>query len=146
MLGTRALWWVLTVPTISTSWLGTSLFSCMYGGGLEMLRGLCFLPYEATLAHPQFLGATSSFLYPAPIPSYISDEAKRCGDAGTTGPTEVAMGTPATCAASLGMLRRGYRQLLGAWLPLEAESLSCSSRPDHHSAQLQELQTEQLFS
>lgn len=111
-----------------------------------MLRGLCFLPYEATLAHPQFLGATSSFLYPAPIPSYISDEAKRCGDAGTTGPTEVAMGTPATCAASLGMLRRGYRQLLGAWLPLEAESLSCSSRPDHHSAQLQELQTEQLFS
>lgn len=45
--------------------------------------------------------------HPNPVPSHLSHEAKRCGDAETAGPTEVAMGTPATCAASLGVLRRG---------------------------------------
>lgn len=45
--------------------------------------------------------------HPNPVPSHLSHEAKRCGDAETAGPTEVAMGTPATCAASLVVLRRG---------------------------------------
>lgn len=44
--------------------------------------------------------------HPTPVPSHLSHEAERCDDAGTAGPTEVAMGTPATSAASLGMYRR----------------------------------------
>lgn len=53
--------------------------------------------------------------HPTPVPSHLSHEAKRCGDAGTAGPTEVAMGTPATCAASLGMLRRGQAAMTAFW-------------------------------
>lgn len=81
-------------------------------GELEMLWVLCFLPHEdnnvgtspVTFGMKKCLRAMPSFLFLFSPTSH--EEAKRRGDAGTAGPTEVAMGTPATCATSLRMLRR----------------------------------------
>lgn len=76
-------------------------------GEFEMLPVLCFLPYEDNIGTFPVTGSHPFLpLPPFLVPLNLLDEAKRCGDAGTTGPTEVAIGTPATCAASLGMLRR----------------------------------------
>lgn len=51
--------------------------------------------------------------HPTPVPSHLSHEAKRCGDAGIAGPTEVAMGTPATCEAFPGDAQDGLGSCWG---------------------------------
>lgn len=99
----------LSRPSIQAGWRCPYFLVCMLGE----LWGLNFLLYEdnngaftMTVRMKKMPGSHHP-PHPNPVPSHLSHEAKRCGDAETAGPTEVAMGTPATCAASLGVLRRG---------------------------------------